>query len=151
MESKAPGSTTSRSWERFLAMLCAIVCLVITLRIWQVIGSQQYMWPLPGLYLVEMLSLSAAVSVAVFREARFAGAIAWTTLGAMSAFAVLAAFTIGFLYLPVIVLIAIVGGLLVRRSGLSLFIHAALFLIAAAAQSAVIFAAIRILYPGAAF
>ena len=151
MGSKAPGDTTSRSLERFLAIIGAIVCLVLTLRIWQVFGSRQYMWPLPGLYLVEMLSLSLAVSVAVVRESRFAGAIAWATLGAMGAFAVLAAWTIGLLYLPVIIPIAIVGILLVRRSGLSLLIQSLIFLVATAAQTGAIFAAIRILYPGAAF
>lgn len=47
MDRKAPGNTPSLSLERFFAMIGALVCLDLTLGIWQVFGPQQPMWPLP--------------------------------------------------------------------------------------------------------
>ena len=40
--------------EQFLAVVGAAACLLISARIGQVVSGTQPIWPLPGLYLVEI-------------------------------------------------------------------------------------------------
>lgn len=145
MESSAQRGTKSRALEQFLAILAAVVCLIVTVRIWQVLAPEQPMWPLPGAYLVEILALSMAVAGAVCVDSPAAGFVSWVAFGATVGFALLAAFTVGFLYVPVAVLIAIAGALLVRRKHSSLVLHLCLAIVAGAAQAGLILAVVRLL------
>jgi hypothetical protein len=137
----------SRSIERFLAVTCVVVCLGTTAQVWLVFGSQQPMWPLPGLYLVEVLLLTVAVVVVVVRDASLGGSVIWGAAGAITAFAILGAWSVGLVYLPVIVLLITIGTLYLRRRKERFPIHLALGAAAALAQGAVMLAVIRTLYP----
>ena len=137
----------SRSIERFLAVTSTVVCLGTTAEIWQIFSPQQPMWPLPGLYLIEILLLTVAVVVVVVRDAGMGGSMIWGAVGAMLAFAFMAAFSIGLLYAPVIVMLIAVGSLYLRRRKEPFAIHLALGGAAALAQGALMLATIRALYP----
>ena len=73
------------------------------------------------------------------------------TAGATFGFVILGAWSIGFLYLPVAVLLALAAGLADRRHGRSMALHPGLCVLAAAAQAALMLATIHIFYPNAIF
>jgi asparagine N-glycosylation enzyme membrane subunit Stt3 len=60
--------TSTQKFERFLAVLGTAVCLTDSIQVWQVIGAQQEMWPLPGLYLLEMVAVSALFLWAIWGD-----------------------------------------------------------------------------------
>jgi hypothetical protein len=129
--------------EKLLALLSAGVCLVITVYVWGVAG-QQLMWPLPALYLIEMLVLSAVAAVATLYEVSIRWVLLWIAAGALLAFAVLAMFTIGIFYLPIAGLLAVTAILSTWRSRRSALISVACAIGAATVQVIVIFAVIAI-------
>ena len=145
MENEAQSKNTARLPEKILAAIDVLICLIISVYIWQVFSPRQAMWPLPGVYLVEIFLLSASVAYVVFRDADPGGAVIWGTLGAVCAFTLLAAWTVGLLYLPVIVLLGVTGILFLRRRRQRVWIHLAIAAVAAIAQGALILAAIQIL------
>ncbi len=51
-------TTATQPFERFLAILGVVVCLMVTVPIWWSISAEQTMWLLPGIYFVEMVVLS---------------------------------------------------------------------------------------------
>jgi hypothetical protein len=137
----------SRSIERFLAVTSMVVCLGTTAEIWQIFSPQQPMWPLPGLYLFEILLLTVAVVVVVVRDAGMGGSVIWGSVGALVAFVFMAALSVGLLYVPVIVMLIVVGTLYLRRRKERFPIHLVLGGAAALAQAALMLATIRTLYP----
>ena len=50
--------------EKLLALIIAIVCLVVSIYIWQLVAGHQPMWPLPALYLIEIPTLCIALAAA---------------------------------------------------------------------------------------
>ncbi len=54
---------STRSLEQFLAIVGVAVCANISALIWQSVSAQQPMWPLPALYLLEMVALSLAAAL----------------------------------------------------------------------------------------
>ncbi len=137
----------SRSIERFLAVTSMVVCLGTTAEIWQVFSPLQSMWPLPGLYLIEILLLTIAVVIMVVLDASLGGSMIWGSVGAMLAFAFMAAFTVGLLYAPEIVMLIAVGTLYLRRRKERFPVHLALGAAAALAQGALMLATIKTLSP----
>jgi hypothetical protein len=137
----------SRPLERFLAVTGLVVCLAVTIAVFLVFGRMQPMWPLPGLYLLEMLLLSAAVTFGVFFLPRPAGALIGAALGAMGAFALLAAWTVGGLYLPVLLLLGAGGIVSLRRGRGRTWPVLAAAVGAALAQTALILGVVRLFYP----
>lgn len=150
MDNPVGNQAKSSSTERILALLAAAICLILTLLVWQRIGRQQPMWPFPALYLIQLLALTVAAAAATFRHVAATGILIWVAFGAISAFSVLAGFSVGSLYVPVAVLLLIMGLQFIRRTGrhpwmfLGLVAVAAL---AALAQVGILLAAIRILNP----
>ena len=137
--------------RRYIALLAVASSLAITIGLWQVISGYQEMWPLPALYLLEMVLLTAIAAFIVFLDTRAALFGCWAITGAISAFAILGAFSIGFAYIPVVLLVA-VATLLGPNMGLKGYIAGITTgILAGAAQAGVMLAAIRGLYPGAAF
>ena len=135
--------------ERTLALLAAAICLILTLLVWQWSGRQQPMWPLPALYLIQLLALTVAAAAATFRHVAAAGALIWLAFGAISAFSVLTE-PFGLLYVPVAVLLLTMGLLFIRRTGPRPWMFlglAAVAAVAAVAQVGILLAGIRILYP----
>jgi hypothetical protein len=132
-------------------LIAAAVCLILTVRIWQVLGRQQAVWPIPALYLIEMLVLTTTVAVATFRRDPASGILTWIALGAISAFCFLAGFSIGFLYVSVAVLLLATGLLFIRRASRSPLIFLGSAIVAAMVQVGIVLTAIRILSPGSLF
>ena len=61
MRSDSQGNTQPAALQRWpieglLAVLAADLSLIATIWVWQAVGGQQAMWPLPALYLLEMLT-----------------------------------------------------------------------------------------------
>lgn len=109
------------------------------------------MWPLPGLYFFEMValgSLSAILFVLGDSRYRF---ITWGAAGAITAFSILGAFSVGFFYLPIALLIAVISVTSNLRNKPRITAHLVSFLIAGIAQAALMLAAIRWLDPGALY
>ncbi len=152
LSSSAP---TTRTLERLLAVVAVAVCAIVSIRIYQVESVSQAMWPLPGLYLLEMLGITAAGALGIWRgdttRSRLSKALAWIAAGALLGFAVLGAWSIGFLYLPLVVLLLIAAILSDRRQRQNIGVHGAISLIAAVAQILLMLAVIRLMYPDAIY
>ncbi|MCL4506515.1 MAG: hypothetical protein M1434_04755 [Chloroflexi bacterium] len=103
--------STSRTTivARILSILATFGCLIITVSIWASVASRQAMWPLPALYLIETVALCIIVAIATVYSAPLKAVFSWVAAGAILGFAVLAAFSIGIYYTPVVLLLAIVG------------------------------------------
>lgn len=128
-------SWTSRgTLERFLALLGAGACSVISLGVVSMVGAQQSLWPLPAMYLIEMSSLCWAGAWASGRKQRRSGGALWAVSGALTGFSILGALSIGLFYLPVAFLFAIAGGMAAWRTRMSPFVALALFAAACAGQ-----------------
>jgi hypothetical protein len=130
--------------EKLLALLSAGACLVVTVYVWQFVASQQLMWPLPALYLIEMLGLSAVAAAAAIYGVSARWVLLWIAAGALLAFSVLAMFSIGIFYLPIAGLFAVTAILSTWRSRRNPLISVAWAIGAATVQVIVIFAVISV-------
>jgi len=109
------------------------------------------MWPLPALYFIEMVVLSI-ISVFIFvRGDPRNQFITWGTAGVISAFSILGALSVGFFYLPVALIFAVISVTSAVRNKQRITAHLGIFLIAGIAQMALMFAAIQLLDPPAIF
>lgn len=132
--------------ERVLAALAAIVCLVLTIRIWLVVGQDQPMWPLPAAYLLEELALAAAAGVASGLGLSIGPLIIWIATGATSAFAFLASFSVGLFYTPVVLLLLLSGLLAAWRQRRRIPIYLACAVGAALVEAGIILGVARLLF-----
>ena len=137
--------------ERFLAILGAVFCLIITIILWLSLGAHQNMWPLPALYFIEMVVLSIISAFIFVRGDPRDQFITWGTAGVIGAFSILGAFSVGFFYLPVALVFAVLSVTSAVRNKQRIAAYSGIFLIAGIAQSALMFAAIRWLDPSAIF
>ena len=146
-------ATTTRALERFLAVVATGVCLIVCVRIWQVLNGQQPIWPLPGLYLLEMVVVSLIGLFGIFtwdsEQSALAGALTWAAVGVFTAFVVMGAWSIGFLFIPVALIFLIAAILGDRGQRRNLIVHLGVYAIAAIAQAGLMFAVIRVVYPDA--
>ena len=94
---------------RILAILAAVVCLCITLVLWFGISAYQSMWPLPGLYFIEMVSLSFISTFIFVRGDPRGSLITWFAAGVIIAFSILGAFSVGFFYWPVALILCVIS------------------------------------------
>ena len=134
MSSAIARHPTARLAEKILALLATLVCLLITISVWQNTAGQQSMWPFPALYLIEVLALSAMPAALTILESRLSPSLTWVAAGAIFAFAVLAMFSIGLLYVPVVGLLIAVGVTVSWRARRSALLSAAWALGAAVIQ-----------------
>jgi hypothetical protein len=95
--------------ERILAILAAIGCLIITLVFWFSISAFQPMWPLPGLYFIEMVSLSFISTFIFVRGDPRGSLMTWVAAGVISAFSFLGALSVGCFYLPVALMFSVIS------------------------------------------
>ena len=141
----------SHPFEKFLSIVNAILCMIICLRIAQTIGTD--LFPLPGLYLIELIIVSAAVVFVIFQK--HSGGVQdwdvmiWAAAGIFLSFSILGAWSIGFFFLPSALLLLLLGVLSDLRRGRKFLIHAGLGLLAGAFQAAIMLSAIHVLYPNA--
>jgi hypothetical protein len=139
--------TITSPLERLLAILGAVVCLVITILFWQSVSAYQNMWPLPGLYFIEMVALSSLSAFFFIRGDPRDKFIIWGAAGVICAFSILAALSVGFYYLPVAIILVVNSVTSDVRNKHHLPAQLGIFLIAGIAQLALMFAAIRLLDP----
>ena len=141
---------TTSPFERFLAILGAVLCLGVTIALWLSLSAYQNMWPLPGLYFIEMVTLSIISTFLFVRSDPRDKFITWVAAGVISVFSILGALSIGFFYLPVALIYAVISVTSDVRNKQNITAHLGIFLIAGIAQVASMFAAIR-LDPSAIF
>lgn len=138
----------SRTFERFLASLALIVCIVTVARLWQVIDAYQPLWLFPALYFLEMGALGFAAWLALVAPQELAShhvTVVWCVVGAMIGFSILAMFSVGIYFLPVAFLFALTALFAERRHLGWIPMHLAFFFLAGLAQAAIIllFASLR--------
>ncbi len=136
---------TTQPLERFLAILGTAICLIVTILIWRSVSALQPMWPLPGLYFIEMAALSLVSALAFILGYRRRGLIAWGAAGIFSAFSILGALSVGFFYLPVAVIFGLLAILSDLRQKQPIAAHFGLAALAALAQAALMLMVIRLL------
>jgi hypothetical protein len=144
-------TTITSPLERFLAILGGVVCLIITILFWLSVSAYQPMWPLPGLYFIEMVALSSISAFIFVRGDPREQFITWGAAGVISAFSILGALSVGFFYLPVALIFAVISVTSAVRNKQRITAHLGIFLIAGIAQLALMFAALRLLDPSAIF
>jgi hypothetical protein len=132
-----------RFLERLLASVGALAVLVVSIGIWMAVSDRQPMWPLPDIYLVEIVALSIIAMLAAFRGSSFDGAAMWAVVGVLLAFVALGALSIGPLYLPSALAVALAAILLDRRQRRSILADLAICLAAGAVQAGLMFAVIQ--------
>jgi hypothetical protein len=136
---------TIHSLERFLAIVGAVACLIISIYLGQLIRSQQPLWPLPGLYLVEVAGVSLIAMVNIIQGNTLGRWVTWVVVGVLSAFVVMGRLSIGFCFLPIAFIFTITAISLDRRRWQSLVIHLGICIIAGLAQTVLMLTIIRLL------
>ena len=104
------------------------------------------MWPLPGLYFVEVPAVSLAAAVGWNLDLSWARLVTWAALGIVLAFSILGAFSVGMLYLPIALVLAVAVVSWDLRNGRRIAPHIGICLGAALAQAALMLLAVRLLY-----
>ena len=147
MNSIGSVSKTTRPFERILAIAGLIACLVVTAILWLGISAQQPMWPLPGLYFIEMAVLSMVCALLAFGNGNSRGQfILWGAVGIFIAFSILGAMSVGFFYLPVAIIFGAIAILSDIRNRHPVAMHLGVCLIAGIVQVILMLAAIRLLF-----
>ena len=137
--------------ERILAILAAVVCLIITLVFWFSISPYQSMWPLPGFYFVEIVSLSFISTLIFVRGDPGGSLMTWVAAGVISAVSFLGAASVGLFYLPVALMYIVISLTWDVRNKQNKPARLGIFLIAGIAQSVLMLAAIRLHTAGTVF
>jgi hypothetical protein len=144
-------SHISYPFEKFLSVVNVILSTIICLRIAQTIGTG--LFPLPGLYLLELISVSVAATFATFQtrspEEFDWGLIIWAAAGIFLSFSILGAWSIGFFFLPSALLLLLSGVLSDHRRGRNILLHVGMGLLAGTMQAVIMLNAYRIFYPNA--
>lgn len=103
-----PGSGAA-GLVNLLATLSLAGSLVITLRTWAAVAEFQETWPLPALYFLELVALPAVAAFFAFRRETYLSRVAFAAAGAMLAFCLIGAWSIGLLYLLPAILVLLLG------------------------------------------
>ena len=125
--------------EKLLALITAIVCLVISIYIWQLVAGQQSMWPLPELYLIEIPALCVIVAAITVREPPDNAIPTWVAFGAILAFSILASLSIGIYYYPIVILLLVAAILSIWRAHRSALLSIVWAVAAALVQVGIIY------------
>jgi hypothetical protein len=147
MQSMNAHSRAAGRLERLTAGLAALACMITSLAAWRSISPRQEMWPLPGLYFIELPLVTLIVAAAFAAQASSRSILAWVGLGIVAAFSILGVFSVGMAYVPVALLLGIAAISLDLREARPLGMHVGICLVAAIAQTSLMLLAIRILYP----
>jgi hypothetical protein len=131
--------------EQILANLGAVFCLAITILVWRAVSAYQGMWPVPGLYFIEIVAICACAAGWLLSERAASRAVLWISAGIVLAFSLLAALSVGLYYFPVAVLLVIAALVADMRAGKSMLVHVGLFFAAGIIQAAVILAVANLL------
>jgi hypothetical protein len=121
----AAGASTSTSdrrgrlLEKWLSGLALGFSAAVTTWLWIAVASRQPMWPFPGGYFVEVVLLPGLVALLVWRGNTGRTRAGFAVTGAITAFCVLGAWSVGLFYVPLAILLlvgAIAGGSSTRES-----------------------------------
>lgn len=97
------------TWRRNVGLLLAILgCVIGSLVVWDigsrtvaafprtpVTSDRSLLWPLPGLYLLEVVALSLVAAAGAWRGSGAMAVAAWSSIGALAGMSVLGAWSIG--------------------------------------------------------
>ncbi len=144
--SESPGRTAARTFERILAVAAAAVSTFLTIVVWGSVSGQQSLWPLPGLYFVELPAAAIVVAVAYLREHPARALLAWVSAGIYLTFSVLGAFTVGLFYVPIAIMLIMLAVLGTSQPQPGFLQGVLALVIAAVAQAALMFLFIDLLY-----
>jgi hypothetical protein len=133
---------TTSPLERFLAILGAVLCLGITIALWLRVSAYQAMWPRPGLYFIEIVTLSLSGAFLFLLEDPLGPFVTWAAAGVIGVCSYLGAMTIGFFYLPIALLFAVISVTSDVRNKQHIPAHLGIFIIAGIAQWVSMLAAI---------
>jgi hypothetical protein len=140
-----PNMMTIHSLERILAIVGAVACLIISIYLGRFIKSHQPLWPLPGLYLVEVAGVSLVAMVNIIQGNTLGRWVTWGVVGVLSAFVVMGSLSIGFCFLPIVIIFTITAISLDRRQWQRTVIHLDICVIAGLAQTVLMLTLIRLL------
>ena len=140
-----PKVTPIQMLERALAALAALAALFLTFIIWRGVSAQQAMWPLPGLYFVELPAVAFATALAFLVGYRWTAPVAWAAAGFYFGFAVLGAWSVGFFYAPFAVIFVLLAVFVTRRQGGSVLRGLGVLLAAAVVQAALMLLLVHLL------
>lgn len=129
----------------WLAGGAAVVSLAAMLWIWPGIRAQQAMWPLPALYLLEMLVLPTAACAALIRRSDLGTAAAWGATGATAGFAGVGAASVGLAYVPIALLLFGAGVLALAGARKPLLPHLLIAVVASGLQATVMLAVVGLM------
>lgn len=133
--------------DRTLAILGSGLCLVVSGILWGSIGAQQDMWPLPGLYFIEMAAMSVVCALLAFMDGGPLGRfMTWSAVGIFIGFSILGAWSVGFVYLPVAIIFAVIAIRSDLRDKQHIAAHIAVAFIAGVGQVVLMLAVIRLLF-----
>ncbi len=151
MNAEQPGARLLHPLERFLTIFGAVVCAAITIVVWRNVSSYQGMWPLPGLYFIEVTTLSILSAFLVVRGSAVAGTLMWGTSGVLAAFYFLGMFSVGAIYLPIALVFAAASIASDSRDRKHFLEHLMVCLLAGLAQAALMLTAVKWLSTGVGF
>ncbi len=146
LQNDAPKISRVPLLERILVILAALACVLLTVGIWRSVGGNQSMWPLPGLYFIELPAAAIATLFTFLRADPSSAMTAWISAGIFTAFSVLAAFTIGLFYLPIAIMFVMLAVLATNRQGLNALRGVGAFFAAVVGQAFIMFLFINLLY-----
>jgi len=131
---------TSHTFEKFLSIANAILCVIICVRIVQMFRFSFFsLFPFPGLYFLELIAMSVAVIFSVFRDRNEKpydwGILTWVATGIFLSFSILGAWTVGVFFLPSTFLLLLLGILSDVRQRRNLLIHLGIGLLAGVIQA----------------
>ncbi len=145
MQTEPPETVKVPLLERILVILLATASVLLTIDIWRSVGGSRSMWPLPGLYFVELPAAGIVTAWTFLRGDPSSAMTGWISAGIYVAFSVLGAFSVGLFYLPIAVMLIMVAVLASLRQGLSFLRCLGGFLAAALGQALIMFLFINLL------
>ena len=129
--------------EWALAAVGVGVCVGAVLVVWR--SQPHNLWPFPALYLVEIVALGMAGFIGLAARAEETvrwGSVPWGAAGALLAFVILGAWTIGLLLLPATLAFLIAATVADMGSNPKWIRHLGIFMIAGVSQASLMFVVI---------
>lgn len=130
--------------EQIVAALTAVACLVLSLRLLSNLAQFQDVWLLPALYFIELTALCGVCGASFILSMRARAAMAWGAGGAMAAFSILGAWSVGLYYLPLAMVLLALGLLSDRRQQGNARAHLGTAAIGCMGQAAIIVVVARL-------
>lgn len=145
MTHSAGKSVFIRAGEWIAALIGAVNCIIVPLAFAQ---SQEDLFPLPGLYFIEISLVGLLVLGFVALRPGLGWrwlALPWVAAGIILAFVVLGGFTIGFYLVPALIAFILTGFLVELQTGGAKVRHFGLLIVAAIGQAALMILFLSIL------